>query len=376
MGSICSGIGSIFGGGGSGGGSSSFHPYSPTGLGSADTLWQNIMSSMANGMMTSPVPNNIFQQLPGIYNQLIGNVQNAAPGMQAAAQNASNYLGSMASQADQFHNLMTDQYIQDINMQAALTPMAQQVANTAFDPQKALYDRTANQVEQQTRGAQQAAGTAFGPYGAGIDANTMSNFNIDWQNAQLQRQLAGLQGMGQGFTTAGRLGDAASGELTGAQQMSALAPNLLMQAASMPMNTVQGLLSQDLQNMGAAGQLFQSQTLSPWANIAGMTIPYMNYGTGAQANAFGAGQANLGNLVGLGGILSNQYGMGPGRGYGLLGNAAGGLSNLFSNPFGSSVAAVSGGDPTLGLTAGELGSMSIPDAGSILAAGLPFAFPG
>lgn len=64
-----------------------------------------------------------------------------------------------------------------------------------LDPRQALYGRTQQQLQDQTRASDSARGLAMSPYSAGIENKAMSDFNIDWQNQQLSRQLAGLQGM-------------------------------------------------------------------------------------------------------------------------------------------------------------------------------------
>ncbi len=77
------------------------------------------------------------------------------------------------------------------------------VMNTAFDPQKALYDRTAQQLQDQVRVGEAARGITMSPYGAGVENKAMSDFNIDWQNAQLARQVSGLGAAGTGTNAAG-----------------------------------------------------------------------------------------------------------------------------------------------------------------------------
>lgn len=69
---------------------------------------------------------------------------------------------------------------------------ANAVMNTAFDPQNALYNRTQQQLQDQVRVGQAARGITSSPYGAGLENQAMSNFDIDWQNAQLGRQTQGL----------------------------------------------------------------------------------------------------------------------------------------------------------------------------------------
>jgi len=76
-------------------------------------------------------------------------------------------------------------------MNMADVNMGQQIYNTAFDPQQALYNRTSQQLTDQTRAALAARGLDMSGVGAGIEGHTMGDFNLNWQNAQLGRQIAG-----------------------------------------------------------------------------------------------------------------------------------------------------------------------------------------
>lgn len=82
------------------------------------------------------------------------------------------------------------------------------ILNQGMDPQNALYDRTRGQVEQQTRAGQAARGIQTTPYGGSLEGGVMSDFNIDWQNAQLQRMMQAIQG---GATAYGAGGNAIQG---------------------------------------------------------------------------------------------------------------------------------------------------------------------
>lgn len=79
---------------------------------------------------------------------------------------------------------------------------ANQVMQTGFDPQDALYNKTRGNVQDQMRASQGARGVDMTPYGAGLENQGMSDFNINWENQQLQRQAmasqaaAGLFGQG------------------------------------------------------------------------------------------------------------------------------------------------------------------------------------
>ncbi len=94
----------------------------------------------------------------------------------------------------------------DPNMVNALWQAGQNTYNTSLDPQGDLYRRTQQQLQEQTRAAQSARGLAMSPYAAGIENKAMSDFNIDWANQQLNRQVAGtgaFSGAGNVAATAG-----------------------------------------------------------------------------------------------------------------------------------------------------------------------------
>jgi hypothetical protein len=70
-----------------------------------------------------------------------------------------------------------------------------QTYQTSRDPQGELYSRTAQQVQDQSRAATSARGVGMSPYSAGVENDAMRNFNIDWQNKQLGREVAGVTAM-------------------------------------------------------------------------------------------------------------------------------------------------------------------------------------
>lgn len=86
-----------------------------------------------------------------------------------------------------------------------LLPYGGSILQTGFDPQNELYARTLGKLQDQTGANLANSGVLNSPYGQGVQANTLSNFNIDWQNTQLGRQLAALTGAGGAFNNAGGL---------------------------------------------------------------------------------------------------------------------------------------------------------------------------
>ena len=75
-------------------------------------------------------------------------------------------------------------------------PYGQQILQTGFDPQGALYNRTAGQVSDQSNAINAMSGVAGTPYGAGVSDMNMRNFNLDWQDRQLGRQSTAASGFG------------------------------------------------------------------------------------------------------------------------------------------------------------------------------------
>jgi hypothetical protein len=202
---------------------------------------------------------------------------------------------------------------------SALNQASNQLLQTGQDPQSALYNRTAQQVLDQQRAISAMSGVGTSPYGAGVTGQTMANFNIDWQNAQLARQAQALQGAGAGFGQAGALtseqaalqGQALAaltgmgGQAGAAGGLYGLGQNVLGQGAN--------AYSQAAQQAAAAGGLLggiggiNQQAAAQQALSAGL------YGQGAQLAAGAqsplAAASNIyGGLPGLAQAYTGAYG--------------------------------------------------------------------
>lgn len=79
---------------------------------------------------------------------------------------------------------------------------ANQVLQTGFDPQSALYNQQYQQQLDQQNAISAQNGVGGSPYAAGITGQAGQNFNINWQNQQLGRQLSALGGAGTADTQA------------------------------------------------------------------------------------------------------------------------------------------------------------------------------
>ncbi len=169
--------------------------------------------------------------------------------------------------------------------------------NTAFDPQSALYGRTAQQLQDQTRTAEAARGIGTSPYGAGVEGKVMSDFNIDWQTNQLNRMLAGIQGAIPGYAAG--------------SQMQQQGPVQYIQGAQLPYSTFQGIGQGQLGALQGLGQFGQSASAIPQMQQQ----DYSQYALGAHGGNVQGGQLGL-NQAQLGFNQTQQIGQGLGWGLG------------------------------------------------------------
>ncbi|WP_193098028.1 hypothetical protein [Burkholderia sp. Z1] len=292
----------------SGGGSSY---YTPSGLGMADTDWQSLLSNLNNAYGANSANLNNYG-LSSLQSGMQANLQ-YAPGYQ----NAANAAGAGYTNAG---NALTGLGNLDLATQQSLLGAGQNVYQMGLDPQSALYDRTLNQLTQQTGATNSMYGLGSSAAGAGVQNQALSNFNIDWQNNQLSRALQGLQGYAGAANTAGSYGQAGGNALT-------LAPQYTLAGGATPYNTGQTIAGTPGSLGNAYGSFLNSNIYGPAEGLMSSIIPYMNYGAGAQSVPFqsqaqGAGAAGSMVSQGISGI----------------GNAiqnAGGLGNFFNGTTGS-----------------------------------------
>ena len=188
------------------------------------------------------------------------------------------------------------------------------ILNTAFDPQQALYDRTLGQMTNQVNAQQALRGLGNSPVGGSEMNQALGNFNIDWQNAQLARQLQGIQGAGQ------------ANQIVGADLSAA--PGMALQAGQYPVQGQQAAYQAPA--TAAANYATQlGQSLAPLQNLQPNAQNYMGLGASAGYNNYKA--ANEQNQQGLQAVLTGLNGLSNSR-------AGSWLSQTFSNPTGSTPA--------------------------------------
>lgn len=180
------------------------------------------------------------------------------------------------------------------------------VLNTAFDPQNDLYNRTLQKVQDQTNVGLSQSGVGTTPYGAGIMADASKNFNIDWANQQLGRQVSGLGAAGSAYGQGANVFNTGVGAIGQGSSLFGQGGNLYGQGGSLfnqgggLYNTAGGLMGQGSNMIGQGATL---QGAAPGQFLQGAGMPYNTY-QGIGQNQFGA----LGGLQGLlqGGQNINQ----------------------------------------------------------------------
>ena len=305
-------IGQAFGGGGGSSGGYQGGSYLPPNLTQA--------ANNELGLIPQLGQNNIYQQmLPQAQNTVYGALnspfyQQALNGSQLSSSlgNQQAYQGLGA--ANQLYGQM-----------GQIPGLENQLAQSAFDPQSQLYNYLQAQNANQTNADLAARGLSMSGAGGQIAAQQNQLFNQNWQNNLLNRQLAGVQGIGALNQSAGQLGTV--GSSIGTQGV-----NLMNQSAAMPYQTQINAANSQLGLINSAGQIGQQanlpiqQQISDYNAYQGLGSPSAQLGQQNQMNqaSQGIGQmiaAPIGNAVSS--AISN-WGSGIGSGSGnYLGTGSG-----------------------------------------------------
>lgn len=297
----------------SGGGSTSTSGqvpyYIPGGQGAADTQWQQALAG------TSGLASQGASAATPLYQQTLQRQQaiDYGPYTQAAQQAGGQYdwLANLAG-------LQGQAYGQQAGLAGAqqqnLYGAANQIYQTAFDPQNELFAKTQQQLQDQVRAGQAARGLGNSPVGASEENQAMQNLDLAWRQQQLANQATGLQAMS-GASSAG----GAQGQLTGANLAAQLAaygqmPGFIQQGASVPLSAYQYVAGQP----AAAGSQYVQNLAGLqglYGNVGGQTSPYLNFGQGAVASQNALAQQNYQNQAaqnsamaqGIGTIAQGAY---------------------------------------------------------------------
>lgn len=209
------------------------------------------------------------------------------------------------------------------NMDASLIP---QLYQSAFDPQQALYSRDMSKLLDMTNAQSAQSGLGGSPFAAGLANDSARNFQIDWENQQLSRQLAGAQGI------AGMSGAAQSAFQGGA--------NTAGNAMTGALNTMAGAYAPSIAAAQAGTGMMNAGADTAMGVLQGAYQPaqqaYMNSQT-MQNNATGAAEGIVNNAY-TG--AQNSYGMAQG----LQNSAMGAASNMVNHAYDGAQSSIMGGN--------------------------------
>lgn len=267
-------VGGLMGGGDnqySGGGVPAYQPSWQAG---ADTAWQQSYGQNQN------IVNQAYSGANPLFQQSLQQQQaiNYDPYLQAYNQ-AGNYYGQGANVAGQQAGAYGQQAALSGQQQQNLYNAGNQVYQTAFDPQNALFNQTQQQLTEQVNAGQAMRGLGNSAVGGQEYNQAMQNFDISWQNQQLARQAQGAGAMAQASQAGG-----AQGQLTGANLAAqagayGTAGGYEQQQGQVPLSAQQYAAQQP----GVVGQQYAQQM----AGLQGLNATNMN-----QAQAYmGMGQA-------------------------------------------------------------------------------------
>jgi hypothetical protein len=172
-------------------------------------------------------------------------------------------------------------------------------------------------TNDQTNSAEASRGLGNSPVGAQIQANTDANFNIGWQQQQLQNQIAG--------------GNAAGSLNTQGLQAMSQAPGYTMASGQIPLQAQQNAAAAPGQAANTYSQGI-TNSMNPYASQLNSLSSYLGLGQGASGGAF-SGLQNSQNqqAMGMQGLLSGMNGLGNSGGNSWLSSLFGGSGS--SSPY-------------------------------------------
>lgn len=312
--------------------------YTPVGQANADQMYQNIVGNLGNfAFNTQATPAG--QVLPFATNSVYSNIfNNPGAGQFVGETGAGGQLG--------------------LNAFYAANNAGNAIGQAAFDPQQALYNQTLNQTLQQSAAANARSGVAGTPYGQAVTDNALNNFNINWQNQQLNRAISGgeaaqsiygtglqnlVGGAGAQFNASNTVGNDA---LTGATNLANLGNNQYF-LAQQTLNDLQSYLnlgqsaSQISGNLGNLGQQQLGNSLAGVGSAVGLgsNLLFGSNGIGGATGLLGGGAGLLGSAADVPAMsAADLASVGTGAAVDASGGVAGGglISGLTSAlPFGS-----------------------------------------
>ncbi len=242
------------------------------------------------------VPNFANLVKPSIMGGLEGGLATDTRSLATLAPMLQQSYGNIANADAIWANLLGNQGATNMS---ALTQGGMGTYLNALDPQAALHDRLQQQIVDASRAGQSARGIAIGGVGQGMEDQAVRDFNIDWQNQLLGRQVQGLTAMERALSTASQTG----------QNNFGAASTLLGQVPGAQIGGATSFMQPSLQNLAflnnlipGYGNLFNATQVSPFLQGQNQILPFLSGGQGAGANAmqgaFTGYGINQGNVAG------------------------------------------------------------------------------
>ncbi len=311
-------IGSSLLGGSSGGDSApqgNGIPGTPFSLTNEGTNLNKLLTQNFNNLSGSNNPyNTLSPQIQQAFQQLFSTP--GAAGYNTAAGNAGNAYGAVGGNSVNLSQLLSTAAPQALNA-------GNSVLNMGTDPQHDLYA----QMLQKTNDLANVTNAQYGLTGQQAAGNVQqadTNFNIDWQNNELQRALQSLGGYNQTLTNVGTAA-------TNAQNVGSAGAGAILSGGATPYTVGQGIGG----DQEAAIQQYIAQLLGPSTSTEGTISDLLN-SIGVASNEGGVSSASqLGNYyAGLTGASTGATGGAA------IGNQLGSLFNTQASGGGGGLASI------------------------------------
>lgn len=171
---------------------------------------------------------------------------------------------------------------------------AGQVLNTAFDPQGALHDRNYQQTMDAANAHNAMYGLGTSGVGAGVANKAGSDFNLDWQDRQLARQVSGLGAYG---TEQGVVANNLTSLMnSGVNNYNSLNTNGAMNYEGLTRNAADNTATLMNSGVGAYNAL-NSGAANNFATVSGAGTGALNQGVDNYRQAIDQGVTNFNNLA-------------------------------------------------------------------------------
>ena len=259
------------------GGSSAPMAYTPANQAGADASYTSTLNNLTAGNQGT------YNTAQTGFNQTYQNTLNNP--YYAQAQQGVNTAGAAQVGAGQTA----------MNNAGTLNSFAPSIIASGFDPTSALYNNQMKQAQDASSIASSQAGVAGSPFAAGMQSDATTNFNLNWQASQAQKQQQAITALSQLFGSSNSLANSGASEMA----QGAAAP---AQAYNANQTSIMQALSQLVNGTNAAGSAL-NKDVSQYGD-------YLNIGQGATNSQIQATQVNN-SSGGLLGALGSLGGMAP-----------------------------------------------------------------